>query len=153
MIGRTRLQCEFDRIFFLRGKGIRLIYLADGWLSTIFVVGAGRGPLVAGCLRAAERSRRQIRVTAVEKNPSAFVVCVFTSLIPSSSLPDSLCTSSLQERGALEWGITVKLVFSDMRSFNPSEKADIIVSELLGSFGDNELSPECLDGVMRCLKR
>lgn len=45
------------------------------------------------------------------------------------------------------------LVFSDMRSFNPAEKADIIVSELLGSFGDNELSPECLDGVMRCLKR
>lgn len=40
-----------------------------------------------------------------------------------------------------------------MRSFNPPEKADIIVSELLGSFGDNELSPECLDGVMRCLKR
>ena len=25
--------------------------------------------------------------------------------------------------------------------------ADIIVSELLGSFGDNELSPECLDGI------
>lgn len=40
-----------------------------------------------------------------------------------------------------------------MRSFNPREKADIIVSELLGSFGDNELSPECLDGVMRTLKR
>lgn len=42
--------------------------------SNIFVVGAGRGPLVAGCLRAAERARRQIRLTAVEKNPSAFVV-------------------------------------------------------------------------------
>lgn len=40
-----------------------------------------------------------------------------------------------------------------MRSFYPREKADIIVSELLGSFGDNELSPECLDGVMRTLKR
>ena len=25
------------------------------------------------------------------------------------------------------------------------EKSDILVSELLGSFGDNELSPECLD--------
>lgn len=60
---------------------------------------------------------------------------------------------SLQERVALEWGSSVKLVFSDMRSFYPREKADIIVSELLGSFGDNELSPECLDGVMRCLKR
>lgn len=32
-------------------------------------------------------------------------------------------------------------------------KADIIVSELLGSFGDNELSPECLDGAERFLKR
>ncbi|KAK4058306.1 hypothetical protein OIO90_000463 [Microbotryomycetes sp. JL221] len=99
---------------------------------TVFVVGAGRGPLVAGCLRAAERSRRRIVLTAVEKNPSAFVI--------------------LQERVALEWGSAVRLVFSDMRSFHPREKADIIVSELLGSFGDNELSPECLDGVMRCLQ-
>lgn len=31
--------------------------------------------------------------------------------------------------------------------------ADILVSELLGSFGDNELSPECLDGAMRFMKR
>lgn len=31
-------------------------------------------------------------------------------------------------------------------------KADILVSELLGSFGDNELSPECLDGAQRFLK-
>jgi len=28
-----------------------------------------------------------------------------------------------------------------------SKRADIMVSELLGSFGDNELAPECLDGV------
>jgi protein arginine N-methyltransferase 5 len=27
-----------------------------------------------------------------------------------------------------------------------------MVSELLGSFGDNELSPECLDGAQRYLK-
>ena len=26
------------------------------------------------------------------------------------------------------------------------------MSELLGSFGDNELSPECLDGALRLLK-
>jgi protein arginine N-methyltransferase 5 len=57
----------------------------------------------------------------------------------------------LQERKATQWGDSVKLVFSDMRSFHPNEQADIIVSELLGSFGDNELSPECLDGVMRTL--
>lgn len=39
-----------------------------------------------------------------------------------------------------------------MRDWNPPEKADIIVSELLGSFGDNELSPECLDNVMKFLQ-
>lgn len=39
-----------------------------------------------------------------------------------------------------------------MRYFNPDHKADILVSELLGSFGDNELSPECLDGAQHVLK-
>lgn len=34
-----------------------------------------------------------------------------------------------------------------------SELCDIMVSELLGSFGDNELSPECLDGAQRCMKQ
>lgn len=39
-----------------------------------------------------------------------------------------------------------------MRDFEPPEQADILVSELLGSFGDNELSPECLDGAQKHLK-
>jgi len=39
-----------------------------------------------------------------------------------------------------------------MRTLQVPEPADIVVSELLGSFGDNELSPECLDGAMRFLK-
>ncbi len=32
-----------------------------------------------------------------------------------------------------------------------ARQADVLVSELLGSFGDNELSPECLDGAQRFL--
>jgi type II protein arginine methyltransferase len=40
-----------------------------------------------------------------------------------------------------------------MRSVELPQKIDILVSELLGSFGDNELSPECLDGAMRFMKR
>ena len=40
-----------------------------------------------------------------------------------------------------------------MRSIVIPEHVDILVSELLGSFGDNELSPECLDGASRFLKR
>ena len=50
------------------------------------------------------------------------------------------------------WGDQVTVVSSDMREWEAPEKADIIVSELLGSFGDNELSPECLDGAQHFLK-
>ncbi|KAL7415886.1 PRMT5 arginine-N-methyltransferase-domain-containing protein [Mrakia frigida] len=98
----------------------------------IYICGAGRGPLVAGVLRALERTARKARVYAVEKNASAFV--------------------TLQERQALEWGSSVEIIFGDMRTIEVPEPADVIVSELLGSFGDNELSPECLDGAMRFLK-
>ncbi|KAF8639417.1 hypothetical protein AX17_001507 [Amanita inopinata Kibby_2008] len=96
------------------------------------VAGAGRGPLVARCLTAIARSNRQAFVYAIEKNPNAYV--------------------TLQERQQNEWGDQVKVVFGDMRYIDVPEPADILISELLGSFGDNELSPECLDGAMRFLK-
>eukprot|EP00435_Cladocopium_sp_Y103_P018913 s1398_g4.t1 len=44
-----------------------------------------------------------------------------------------------------------EVVPGDMRSWTAPKKADVIISELLGSFGDNELSPECLDGAQRFL--
>ena len=44
------------------------------------------------------------------------------------------------------------IVAADMRTWEAPAKADILVSELLGSFGDNELSPECLDGAQRFLR-
>uniref|UniRef100_A0A453N981 PRMT5 arginine-N-methyltransferase domain-containing protein n=1 Tax=Aegilops tauschii subsp. strangulata TaxID=200361 RepID=A0A453N981_AEGTS len=50
------------------------------------------------------------------------------------------------------WESMVTIISSDMRCWDAPEKADILVSELLGSFGDNELSPECLDGAQRFLK-
>lgn len=42
--------------------------------TAIFVCGAGRGPLVEGCIRAARRANKPIQLTAVEKNPNAFVM-------------------------------------------------------------------------------
>jgi type II protein arginine methyltransferase len=51
-----------------------------------------------------------------------------------------------------EWKDQVEVISCDMRDWDAPEKADIIVSELLGSFADNELSPECLDGAQRFLK-
>ena len=50
------------------------------------------------------------------------------------------------------WGDQVEVISCDMRKWEAPQKADILVSELLGSFADNELSPECLDGAQRFLK-
>jgi len=43
----------------------------------------------------------------------------------------------------------VTLIHGDMREVELDVKADIVVSELLGSFGDNELSPEWLFPIQR----
>lgn len=96
------------------------------------VVGAGRGPLIDCTLRALLHSGRQASIYAVEKNTNAFV--------------------TLQERKELEWRDKVHIISGDMRAVDVPEKCDILVSELLGSFGDNELSPECLDGALRLMK-
>lgn len=48
--------------------------------------------------------------------------------------------------------LDIHLFSKDMREFKPPEQGDILVSELLGSFGDNELSPECLDCAQTLLK-
>ncbi|XP_050447264.1 protein arginine N-methyltransferase 5 [Cataglyphis hispanica] len=98
----------------------------------IMVVGAGRGPLVTASLNAAEMAYQEVKVYAVEKNPNAVL--------------------TLQALQRDIWKDKVTVVSCDMRDWNPPEKADIIVSELLGSFGDNELSPECLDNVMKFLR-
>ncbi|CAF4818046.1 unnamed protein product, partial [Rotaria sp. Silwood1] len=97
----------------------------------IMVVGAGRGPLVNRALEAADRAKYKVHIYAVEKNPMAII-----SLYSQKQ----------------EWGDRVTIIHEDMRSWHPECKADIMVSELLGSFGDNELSPECLDGAQRYLK-
>ena len=120
----------------------------------IAVAGSGRGPLVTRALRASQTTGVPVEVWAVEKNPNAYVL--------------------LQRHNELDWGGVVNIVKSDMRAWkgplrssigpigqaitttvsapaSPYGKVDILVSELLGSFADNELSPECLDGVQHVL--
>ncbi|EXJ74927.1 protein arginine N-methyltransferase 5 [Cladophialophora psammophila CBS 110553] len=47
---------------------------------------------------------------------------------------------------------TTYLLATSTQTTTPTPyKIDILISELLGSFGDNELSPECLDGVQHLL--
>lgn len=100
----------------------------------VFVLGAGRGPLVRAALSAAEQCSTPVRVYVVEKNPNALVHLA------------AVCAAE----GWTQRGV-VALCRGDMRSWAPPERAHIAVSELLGSFGDNELSPECLDGCARTL--
>jgi type II protein arginine methyltransferase len=84
---------------------------------TLVVAGAGRGPLVNSALEAIKEIK---------------------------DLPMYL--RSLVKFDASWKGVTV--VHSDMRNLTRAhlldQQADILVSELLGSFGDNELAPECL---------
>lgn len=98
---------------------------------TVFVVGAGRGPLVKCALNAARAVGCSLRVYAVEKNANAII--------------------TLQNRIMMDGWTNVTIVASDMREWTSPHPAHIIVSELLGSWGDNELSPECLDAVSRFL--
>ncbi|TPP64856.1 Arginine N-methyltransferase [Fasciola gigantica] len=101
--------------------------------QVVMVLGAGRGPLVNATLSASKRADCPVRVYVIEKNPNALY--------------------TLQDRMSHEWrGLDVHLICGDMRALDVPEKADIFVSELLGSFGDNELSPECLDGAQPHLK-
>jgi protein arginine N-methyltransferase 5 len=131
-----------DTKYIVYGEAIKqalIDRIADTELETsvavIMVVGAGRGPLVAAALKAATDSRRNVRIYAIEKNPNAVI--------------------HLHARANMEgWEsvFPVTIVHADMRHWNAPEQADILVSELLGSFGDNELSPECIDGAQKFLK-
>ncbi|KAI1498617.1 PRMT5 arginine-N-methyltransferase-domain-containing protein [Biscogniauxia marginata] len=110
----------------------------------IAVAGSGRGPLVTRALRASETTGVPVQVWAVEKNPNAYIY--------------------LLRQNQKVWGGRVTVVKTDMRAWKGPVvslgddkskpihgKVDILVSELLGSFGDNELSPECLDGIQHVL--
>ncbi|KAK0706612.1 methyltransferase-like protein [Lasiosphaeria miniovina] len=102
----------------------------------VAVAGAGRGPLVTRVLRAAKKTGTSIQLWAVEKNQNAYVY--------------------LLRQNKRVWDNQVTVVKTDMRGWEGPQpkgytnvrcKVDILVTELLGSFGDNELSPECLDGI------
>lgn len=111
-------------------------------------------------------------IIAVEKNPSAILYLKSLKHVDSSwnggrglkvlgVVAVGGQPNSIDDGKAIIPGTSnVTVVGCDMREaadsmlkymvHSPSLRADLVVSELLGSFGDNELSPECLDGVQRC---
>jgi len=99
----------------------------------LMVLGAGRGPLVFAAMRAAKTANRTLKFYALEKNQNA----VNTLYNLRENHPD--------------WQDVI-VIGSDIRNWKCDVQADVVVSELLGSFGDNELSPECLYGAQHILK-
>jgi protein arginine N-methyltransferase 5 len=100
---------------------------------TVMYFGAGRGPLIRKALKAADKAGAKVRVIALDKNPNAIV-----------TLRNMIVDEKLEDR--------VTLFAGDMRMIQGEIKGDILMSELLGSFGDNELSPECLNPTAKFLK-
>jgi protein arginine N-methyltransferase 5 len=124
-------------------KALNLPTSKEG-VVVIAVAGSGRGPLVSRALKAADYTGVDVEVWAVEKNPNAYVY--------------------LLRQNQTLWRGKVNVVKTDMRawkgpvvSHSPDGpvygKVDILISELLGSFGDNELSPECLDGIQHVIAK
>ena len=110
---------------------------------SVVIIGAGRGPLVVATIKALKEIRAitgvhiPVKIYIVEKNKNAVI--------------------TLTNRFKLSY---IKVIFSDVRYVtaeqvfgNAGERADIMMSELLGSFGDNELSPEIIKIATKNLLR
>lgn len=100
----------------------------------ILVIGPGRGPLLGRLFNTIDTlhlNRNFISVVAVEKNPNVMIY--------------------LNERNREQWDNAVSIYNCDIRSWHPQchyeSNFNLVISELLGSFGCNELAPECLDAV------
>ncbi|CAD8212367.1 unnamed protein product [Paramecium octaurelia] len=99
----------------------------------ILMAGAGRGGILERVIFSAQGAKCKTKIVALEKNPYAYMTLVF------------------QKKRQKQWK-DVEIVLGDLKSWQTELKFDLIVSELLGSFGDNELSPECLMWAQRFLQ-
>jgi len=115
-------------------------------IAEVLVVGAGRGPLVRCVLRAGASAGVRVRVHALEKNPNA-VLTLQALQGHDPAFKDVIVVST----DAREWQGPEDASKQQSSSSGGGSLAfaDLVVSELLGSFGDNELSPECLEPILQ----
>jgi len=88
----------------------------------VLIVGPGMGQLIDELLSI--KTDVLLSVVAIEKN--------------------HLCMEHLEKKNLTVWNNQIHLIQGDIRSTAIPVDAHIVVSELLGSFGDNELCPEIL---------
>lgn len=91
-----------------------------------------------------KKNRLQMQLFAVEKNPNALVTLQYVNKVGFV-----LFFFTNKYIYSFRWRGRVKIIEGDMRKLNENEeflacpKPDVIVSELLGSFGDNEVCFFC----------
>jgi len=106
-------------------------------ITKIGVVGAGFGGLVQSVLEAMRKTKLQCAVIAMDKNPIALVELRHRHYAESDWTQVEVLDADMRDNGL------VNCFFGQV---------DILVSDLLGGFGDNELAPECLIACQRLLK-
>ncbi|VEU23728.1 DEKNAAC105002 [Brettanomyces naardenensis] len=106
----------------------------DSGTLRILVVGPGRGPLIErlfSSLQTLNLKMECIKIMAIEKNPDVMIY--------------------LRRLNQDHWGNKVEIFNCDARYWRPTSPQNqgfnLVISELLGSFGCNELAPECLDSI------
>lgn len=107
-------------------------------IINIGIFGGGRGPLIRAVIQA-------LNDRNIEDYPkeNIFIFCVEKNINAYNTLLNLMNHEEIFSK--------VKMFCGDMRTFNPQKNGingiDLCISELLGSFGDNELSPECLINI------
>ncbi|KAK6457091.1 methyltransferase family protein [Scheffersomyces xylosifermentans] len=90
----------------------------------ILFVGPGHGKLIDKLMELLQEFTYNIKIFAYEKN--------------------QICTQTLHDKNVRFWNNQVHLTMADVRDVESIVIPDILVSEMLGSFGDNEGCPEIL---------
>ncbi|KAG0687832.1 methyltransferase protein [Pichia californica] len=117
-----------------------LIDLQKNWISNtkphILFLGPGRGPLIQrffSALKFLSISPSDFIITAIERNPNVMIM--------------------LNQRNIQQWNSHVNILNVNSNDYvnlqyrleNPP--FNMVISELIGSFGCNELMPECIDSI------
>ncbi|KAH8582591.1 Hs17p [Cryptosporidium sp. chipmunk genotype I] len=116
------------------------LFLSENTVSSkkmkVLIVGSGRGGLIQSVFNAFNYiGSHSFEIMCVEKNRNAVLTL----------------KAKMNCRDDANWK-KVEVINSDIRAIKLKEKYDLIISELMGSFGDNELSPECLIYAQKFLK-